>query len=341
MARGGWSIAARLAVLLLGLLSAGSAWAAAFTDAAGRHVELPAQIEHVLAAGPPAAVLLYTLAPDKLIGWSEPLAPDTRRLLPVRYGDLPVVGRLTEKGGLTAAAVAALHPDLVVDVGDVNPRYAKLADEIEKRTGIPYILLDGRLAATASTYLALGRVLGAEGRGAMLAGYAWRVLDGLQARLASVPAGQRPRAYYARSPNGLTTGATRSLVGEFLTVAGAVNVGQGGGGLTRTSLAQVAAWDPEVLVVLGPAVYRRIMGDPGWAGLRARRAGRVYLAPEAPFGWIDEPPGVNRLLGVQWLAAKLYPGAADIAAAARDFCARFYQVELSAAEIDRMLAPPP
>src|SRR5689334_23304106 len=115
MARGGRSIVARLAVLLLllGFLSAGSAWAAAFTDAAGRHVELPARVEHVLAAGPPAAVLLYTLAPDKLIGWPEPLAPDTRKLLPARYGDLPVVGRLTEKGGLTAAAVAALHPDLV------------------------------------------------------------------------------------------------------------------------------------------------------------------------------------------------------------------------------------
>src|SRR5262249_32286981 len=152
--------------------------AATFTDAAGRHVELPARVEHVLAAGPPAAVLLYTLAPDKLMGWPEPLAPDTRKLLPARYGALPAVGRLTEKGGLSAAAVAALHPDLTVDVGDVNPRYAKLADEIEKRTGIPYVLLDGRLAATASSYLALGRMLGAEARGGMLAAYAKRVLDG-------------------------------------------------------------------------------------------------------------------------------------------------------------------
>jgi hypothetical protein len=30
--------------------------------------------------------------------------------------------------------------------------------------------------------------------------------------------------------------------------------------------------------------------------------------PQAPFGWIDEPPGINRLLGIQWLAATLYPG---------------------------------
>jgi iron complex transport system substrate-binding protein len=157
-----------------------SAAGAAFTDSAGRHVDLPAHLERVLAAGPPAAVLLYTLAPDKMVGWPEPLAPDTRSLLPARYGDLPVVGRITGRNGLSVAAIAALHPDLIVDVGDVDARYAKLADEVERRTGIPYILLDGRLARTPSTYLALGRVLGVEARAGMLADYARRTLDALQ-----------------------------------------------------------------------------------------------------------------------------------------------------------------
>jgi iron complex transport system substrate-binding protein len=319
----------------------GSAAGASFTDAAGRHVALPARVEHVLAAGPPAALLLYTLAADKLIGWPEPLAPGTRKLLPGRYGDLPVVGRLTGKSGLSAAAIAGFHPDLIVDVADVDARYAKLADDVERRTGIPYILLDGRLSQAAATYLALGRVLGAEARAEVLADYAKQTLDGLRAHMASVSASKRPRAYYARQPDGLTTGAAGSLVGEFLDAAGALNVGRGGGGLTTTSLAQIAAWDPDVLVVLDPALYRRIRRDPAWAGLRARRGGRVYLAPNAPFGWIDEPPGINRLLGAQWLAAKLYPGGGDIREAARDFCAKFYRVDLTEVEIDRMLAAAP
>jgi iron complex transport system permease protein len=39
------------------------------TDSAGRQVALPDRIERVFAAGPPAMVLLYVLAPDRIVGW--------------------------------------------------------------------------------------------------------------------------------------------------------------------------------------------------------------------------------------------------------------------------------
>jgi len=35
---------------------------------------------------------------------------------------------------------------------------------------------------------------------------------------------------------------------------------------------------------------------------------RVYLAPTQPFAWIDQPPAVNRLIGLRWLAALLKQG---------------------------------
>ena len=34
------------------------------TDATGRSIALPAKVERVLAAGPPASVLIFALAPD-------------------------------------------------------------------------------------------------------------------------------------------------------------------------------------------------------------------------------------------------------------------------------------
>ena len=37
------------------------------------------------------------------------------------------------------------------------------------------------------------------------------------------------------------------------------------------------------------------------------RAGRVHLSPELPFGWVDFPPSVNRLIGLWWLGKILYP----------------------------------
>lgn len=29
--------------------------------------------------------------------------------------------------------------------------------------------------------------------------------------------------------------------------------------------------------------------------------GHAYVAPSEPFGWVAEPPSINRLLGVAWL----------------------------------------
>src|SRR5262249_31256697 len=46
--------------------------AATVNDAAGRAVPIPPRVARVFPAGPPAAILLYTLAPDLLIGWPRP-----------------------------------------------------------------------------------------------------------------------------------------------------------------------------------------------------------------------------------------------------------------------------
>src|SRR5262249_60636907 len=93
----------RPALRLVTLLALALAWVApgqafggrSITDSAGRHVTLPDTVQRVFAAGPPAAVLIYTLAPDKLVGWPRKLAPEAADYIPAAYAALPVVGRLT------------------------------------------------------------------------------------------------------------------------------------------------------------------------------------------------------------------------------------------------------
>jgi iron complex transport system substrate-binding protein len=56
---------------------------------------VPDHIERVMAAGPSASVLLYMLAPEKMIGWNrKPAAAELPYLLPI-VRDLPEIGRLT------------------------------------------------------------------------------------------------------------------------------------------------------------------------------------------------------------------------------------------------------
>ncbi len=107
-----------LALLWPALLWSCLAAARPFTDAAGRRVEVPDRALRVLAAGPPAAVLLSTLAPDRMIGWPRAPSPEEREFLSPALRDLPATGRLTGRGGsANVEAVLALKPDLIVDVG--------------------------------------------------------------------------------------------------------------------------------------------------------------------------------------------------------------------------------
>jgi iron complex transport system substrate-binding protein len=74
--------------------------------------------------------------------------------------------------------------------------------------------------------------------------------------------------------------------------------------------------------------------------LRAVHERRVFLSPNNPFGWIDSPPGINRLLGVRWLAGRLYPVAFpdDLREVTRDFYAAFFHIDLSASQLDHLLS---
>ena len=76
---------------LLALLTASTTpvvWADAvrsFTDSAGRTVQVPEDVDRIYAAGHPASIILYTLAPETLLGWSRRLPAKAADYMPERY----------------------------------------------------------------------------------------------------------------------------------------------------------------------------------------------------------------------------------------------------------------
>jgi iron complex transport system substrate-binding protein len=127
---------AALAVILV--LIAAVAEARTVTDSAGRKVEVPDRIERVFAAGPPASILLYVLAPDKMLGWPDPPRSEERKYIAEKYRDLPALGRLTGRGGTAnLEVVLKSQPDLVLDFGSVRDTYVSIADSVQAQTKIP------------------------------------------------------------------------------------------------------------------------------------------------------------------------------------------------------------
>lgn len=119
------------------------------TDSAGRSVAIPDKISRVLAVGPPASILLYTLAPEKMIGWVRAPSPSEKPFLPEKVRRLPEYGRLTGRGGTAnLESVLRFKPDLVIDSGSTSATYVSLANNVQEQTRTPYLLFDGRLENT-------------------------------------------------------------------------------------------------------------------------------------------------------------------------------------------------
>jgi iron complex transport system substrate-binding protein len=313
-------------------------------DATGRTITVPDRVERVMAAGPNAAVPLYVLAPDKMVGWPSAPRPNEREFILPAARDLPEIGRLTGRGDTAnVEVVLKAKPDVIFDFGSVSPTYASLAERVNQQTGIPYLLVDGRLDKTAASIRLLGSALGVVERAEAIARYVDETEALLNQHLKDLPEAARKRVYLARQPNGLETGLTGSINTEIIERAGGVNVAErasGRGGIANVSIEQVLAWAPDTIITWDANFFASYATDPVWASVPAVVNKRVFLAPRLPFGWIDAPPSINRTIGLRWIAGLLYPDRFpnDIHQVARNFIRLFYQVEVSDAQLDRILA---
>ena len=298
------------------------------TDTTGREVTIPENPARVFAAGPPAATLLYTLKPDAMVGWVSAPKPEALPFLHPEAAALPALGRLTGRGDtLNLEVLLATTPDLIVDYGEVNDTYIDLAGRIQDQAGLPYALIDGRFAQMPQGIRQMADLLAVPERGEELAGYAERILSELDALLATIPDEDRPSVYLARGPQGVETPARGSINAEIIERVGARNVAQAETrGLASVSPEQVQAWAPEVIITIDRDFAANVGNMPEWRGIPAVESARVYLAPAAPFGFIDAPPSVNRLVGLIWLSHKLYPQAAtgDLRTEVAEFYELFY-----------------
>ncbi|MGB9042249.1 MAG: ABC transporter substrate-binding protein, partial [Pseudolabrys sp.] len=282
-----------------------------------------------------------TLAPELLLGWPRANRPEECLYMLPDICVRPEVGRLTGRGNTAnLESVIALKPDLIFDVGSTSATFVSLAERVQQQTGIPYALLDGRFEAIAPTYRKLGELINRQGDGGKLARYADDTVKTITGRIAMIAPSARPRVYYARGPRGLVTGLGGSINVETIEMLGQNVAGGNNGGLANASIEQVLLWNPDVIITIDQDFAASVRTDPAWTSVKAVRDGRVHLSPKMPFGWVEFPPSVNRLIGLWWLAKILYPEKfpEDLRALTRDFYTMFYHRTPSDAQIDHVLA---
>jgi iron complex transport system substrate-binding protein len=288
-----------LACLLFALLSVlptASGSAAEITDATGRTVTVPDHIAHVMPAGPPAAVLMAVLAPDLMLGWPHHPSPAAAAWLPDAVAQLPSVPAPEEAGKEALPA----RPDLILDYGTVNDQYRDRARRAQEQTGIPTVLLDGDIARIPATFRLLGGLFDRKARAEDLARFAEGVLAATGPR-------QPRRVVFVRGAESTEVAVPEGASSGLFTFLGwtllAPQPAPGQHGAFRpTTVAQVAVLDPDLILFGSPSMREKVASSPDWRALRAVREHHAWVVPAEPFGWVEGPPSVNRLVGLAWLS---------------------------------------
>ena len=333
----------RFFIALIAIMMALQLPAAEFTDSLGRTAELPDKIERIVPSGNLAQLVLYSIAPERIVGWSSKLSGSAQDYFVQDVVNLPVFGTFYgKKANLNKEALMFASPDVVIDMGEIKgtpEEMAKELDELQKDIMIPVIFIEAYLDNTPDVYRTLGLLLDLEEKGEALAAYAEEAIE--MAADARAAIDDPVTVYYSSSPDGLEAIAEGNFHGEVVEKIGAKNIVPStfGASSNKVSMEQLYIWDPDAILLSEDEAYEDATTDRTWANLRAVKEGRVYLIPTEPYPFIDSPPATNRIIGIYWLGNLLYPELypVDIVEKTKEFYSLYYSHDLSDADAERIL----
>lgn len=319
----------------------GSADVQLFTDSCGRQVALPANITSISPSGSYAQILLCTLCPEKLVSLSSNFSSTQLKYLNSSVANLPVLGRFYGKNGdMNYEEIIKLAPNVIIDIGEHKDGIENDMNGLQEQTGLPVVFIQATMDVLPQAYASLGQMLGMDAQAAEKVNYIQGVLDFAAAHHDEIAA-QGLKVMYSAGPNGYDVKEAGSVHAMPLQYLGVTNVAQLNGGSTEVSPEQVAIWAPDVLI-LSPAdgAFDYIYQDDVWASVPAVANKRVFEVPGEPYEWMDKPPSVQTVLGLEWLGNLLYPEIYnfDMVARAQEFYQMFWGYSLSEAEARELLA---
>lgn len=313
-----------------------------FKDSCGREVTVPVNVEKVAISGPLAQIVVFALAPDKLVGIANAWDESAAEFLDTRYYDLPLLGQLYGgKGEMNLETLLAAAPDVVIDVGEPKGSIAEDMDGLQEQTGIPFVHIDAYLASMDDTYAMLGDLLAMPNEAQGLADYCRFAYDRAVEIANSV---EKANILYITGDEGLNVIAQGSYHAEVIDMLAnnlaVVDEPSGKGTGSEVDMEQILSWNPDVILFAPGSIYDTVADNENWQTLTAIKNGAYYEVPMGPYNWMGFPPSVQRLLGMMWMTTVLYPDAVDyeLYTEVGSYFQMFYHCELTRAQYDALVA---
>ncbi len=315
-----------------------------FTDSAGREVEVPTHITRIAASGAMAQIVVFSLAPDMLVGTASEWSDSAKQYIDPKYQDLPVFGAFYGSEDINLEEVAAQEPQLIIDVGEAKKSIVEDMDGIMTQIGIPTVHIDATMDTMADAYRMLGKLLGMEEEAEALAQYCQTVNARTHEIVEKVGAGGKTNLVYCTGDDGLNVLANGSYHAEVLdlmanNIAVVEDPSSKGSG-NPIDMEQLLNWNPDVIIFAPDSAYTIAGSDSTWQKLGAISSGNYYEVPFGPYNWMGFPPSVNRYMGMLWMAQLLYPDTSgyDMFEETAKYYELFYHCALTEAQYNALVA---
>lgn len=263
-------------------------------DALGREVEVPLEVNRIVALSNVPRMVVFLGLADKVVGYSgmdpEKVTPQTAYAYATKdlWADVPIVG--TDAAGNTdyyPEQIISVQPDVIIC------GYAQdAADQLYAQTGIPVVSVSmGTLFGEDynEALRMIAKVCGVEDRAEEVISYIDTCLEDLDARTRDVPAEEKPTCLAAAATFKGAHGIEGVRMNDQILAAVNANDVTAGEGTSATSmevdLEQILAWNPDFIFCDYGGV-KLVQNDVAehpdfYAQLTAFNNGQIYQYPSS------------------------------------------------------------
>lgn len=307
-------------------------------DQTGASVTIPANVQRVVCIDPDVTLVVYELnGQDKLAGMA--LGRMENQVMPILEAVYPLSSQIPLVGASSEAnmeQILSLDPDVILATS--FPELAEMSESMK----VPAVCVAQESAdEMKESYRLVGEVIGREEEADAIINYFNVKEDYIIERTDKIADTNKKRVYITAVDPVSTMGG--DMFQEYLIeTAGGENVASDLSGFgAQVSMEQILQWNPDVILVVSycQSSARDIMVDAQWQSLPAVKEGKVFDYPTFMGPW--DAPGSKSIIGMIWLASKLYPDemSFDIVKEIKEFYSKVYRYDISDTEIDQILKP--
>jgi molybdenum ABC transporter molybdate-binding protein len=310
------------------------------TDALGRTVSFTKVPERIVLSGKALfmiadAVYLFPEAGKKIvaIGSTAQSGSDFLPIIDATYSEKTIL-----ESGAGAEQIAAAQPDCVILKSSVAESLGAPLEALN----IPVVYLDFETFEQYQRDLkTLGDLLQNPAQAQKIADFYTAEVDKITGVVSGVADADKPSVLLLQYSDKDGTVAFKVppmgwMQTYLVQAAGGIPVWENANlenGWTVVNLEQIAAWNPDVVLVINyfssvDDTIKLIKADPNWQSLDAVKNDRIYGFAKDIYSW--DQPDTRWILGLDWVASKLYPdlfSGMDIVEQAKSFYSEMYAVD--------------